>query len=147
MTDRRFGGSRFIALKKLLQYLLCLTAALHLAGGHWGVLQMVAWAQMLRSYTEQKGLVEGVKETFDGDHPCPLCRHITEARQKEEKQTPAAPLKNRDQLTKWFSAAPETGVPAQNWSHASSRAVFAPPVQSPAQWAACPPGPPPRAAA
>jgi len=131
-------------LKKFLQSLIYIVTALHLAGGHWGLLQVVAWAEMLRSYTQEKGIVQGMKETFDGEHPCPMCCRLAEAREKEEKQAPAPPLKDSEKLIKWFSTCPETGVLAQRWSHGCEKADFAPPSQSGAQWSVRPPSPPPR---
>jgi len=62
-----------------------------LAGGHWGVLQTMAWAGMLVTYTQADGsLLSGVRKTFDGEHPCSMCDSIKEARQKE-RQVPAVP--------------------------------------------------------
>jgi hypothetical protein len=121
-------------------------AAVHLTGGHWGVLQVVAWANMLRTYTQEKGLVEGVKDTFDGEHPCPLCHHIEKAQQEEQKQIPV-PTKELEKLVKWFGAAPETGEVALTWSHQMERRVFSAPSQLRSQWSGRPPYPPPRARA
>lgn len=120
--------------------------ALHLVGGHWAMLQVVAWAGMLRSYTQEKGLIEGVRETFDGEHPCPMCCHLAEAREKEERQTPAVPIKNLEKLVKWFSLAPESGPLAEQWSRDDGKPDFVPPSQSRAQWSGRPPSPPPRTA-
>lgn len=54
------------------------------AGGHWGAMQTVAWAGMLWSYTQAEGsLLSGVKKTFDGDHPCKMCKSIKAAKEKE----------------------------------------------------------------
>ena len=134
-------------LKKCFQFLLCAVASVHLIGGQWGVLQVVAWSKMLRSYTQEKGLVEGVKDTFDGDHPCPLCHHIEKAQQEEQKQNPV-PVKELEKLVKWFSAAPgQTGELALKWSHETARQVFSAPPQSQGQWSGRPPFPPPRAQA
>lgn len=122
-------------------------ASVHLIGGHWGVLQVVAWTKMLRAYTQEKGLVEGVKETFDGAHPCPMCHHIEKAQQEEQKQNPV-PTKELEKLVKWFGAAPEeTGELALKWSHETARQVFSTPSQSQSQWSGRPPFPPPRAQA
>ena len=55
-----------------------------MAGGHWGALQTVAWTGMLWSYTQKDGsLLSGVKKTFDGEHPCPMCKSIKVAKEKE----------------------------------------------------------------
>ena len=118
-------------------------AAVHLIGGHWGVLQVVAWANMLRTYTQEKGLVEGVKDTFDGEQPCPLCQHIDKGRQEEQKQNPV-PSKELEKLVKWFSTLPKSGEVPLAWSHETGRQVFAPQPQSAGQWSGKPPYPPPR---
>lgn len=74
---------------------LALAAAFYLAGGHWATLQAVAWSGMLVKYSSTSGLWVGLQQTFDGDHPCPLCLAIRRAQQN--RQAP-------DQLT---STAPE----------------------------------------
>ncbi len=56
------------------------------AGGHWVVLQTVAWAEMIGTYSAQEGsLLAGVEKTFSGKAPCEKCLKIEEGRQKEEK--------------------------------------------------------------
>lgn len=67
--------------------LLCL-AMFSIAGGHWAVLQTVAWAQMVATYSQEVSLAEAVEKTFSGEAPCSMCKSIAEGRQKEE-QTPA----------------------------------------------------------
>lgn len=57
-------------------------------GGHWAVLQTVAWAGMIVEYTRSYGLESGVEKTFDGDHPCHMCVKVEKGRVQEEKQTP-----------------------------------------------------------
>lgn len=53
------------------------------------LLQQVAWINMLVSYTQERGLKRGVIETFDGNHPCKLCRKAAELRQQEQPQDPS----------------------------------------------------------
>jgi len=69
-------------------------AVFMVAGGHWAVLQGVAWTQMLWSYSKDAGSIsEGLKKTFSGKYPCPLCKKVEEGRKQENKQpatTPAA---------------------------------------------------------
>lgn len=55
----------------------------HLIGGPLVILQLVAWAGMLVSYSMEDGLAEGVKDTFSGERPCALCRCIDSAEEKE----------------------------------------------------------------
>ena len=75
-------------LSKLLRIvglpLICM-AFFSLAGGHWLVLQAVAWAQMLRDYSQSAPIAEAIERTFSGNYPCTMCVRITEEQQKEEK--------------------------------------------------------------
>ena len=48
------------------------------------LVQEVAWAKMLVTYTQERGLKRGVIETFDGKHPCDLCNKAAEMRQQEQ---------------------------------------------------------------
>lgn len=61
------------------------SAALFLvSGGHWATLQAVAWTGMLWNYSQEDGSVlAGAKKTFDGEHPCPMCKSIKAAKDKE----------------------------------------------------------------
>ena len=57
-----------------------------IAGGHWAVLQTVAWAGMLHDYTQRTGSVAvAFEQTFDGEHPCGFCLQIAAAKQQETK--------------------------------------------------------------
>ncbi len=75
--------------------LLCAALAMFsIAGGHWAVVQSVAWAGMLAEYTQESGSVlTAIGQTFDGEHPCALCREIVVAkshdRSRSESSAPA----------------------------------------------------------
>ena len=60
-------------------------ALLAATGGHWMVLQSVAWSAMLVQYSRNANLVSAVEQTFDGKHPCPLCKKIAQGRHDEKK--------------------------------------------------------------
>jgi hypothetical protein len=61
-------------------------ALFFIIGGHWGVLQTVAWANMIWTYSTKDGSVlAGAKKTFDGEHPCNMCDSIKEAKKQEKK--------------------------------------------------------------
>jgi hypothetical protein len=62
--------------------LICL-ALFALAGGHWALLQAIAWAQMLRDYSRNAPISEAIAKTFGGRYPCGMCTKISEERQKE----------------------------------------------------------------
>ena len=74
------------AVLRRLGLLFAALALFSIAGGHWAVLQTVAWAGMLRDYTLKTGSVAAaVEQTFDGQHPCELCLQIAAAKQQEAK--------------------------------------------------------------
>ncbi|HTV75960.1 MAG TPA: hypothetical protein VMD57_03100 [Candidatus Baltobacteraceae bacterium] len=54
-------------------------------GAHWAVLQTVAWTAMLADNLCTHSVREAVTDTFDGQHPCPLCRAIAAGKQSEKK--------------------------------------------------------------
>jgi hypothetical protein len=58
---------------------------LHLCGGHWGVMQVIAWSKMIVDYSAQDGLIEGARKTFDGEHPCCMCKAIAEGKKQESQ--------------------------------------------------------------
>jgi hypothetical protein len=53
-------------------------ALLQILGGHWALLQTSAWLGMIVQYSQRAGLKAGLVQTFDGDHPCPVCKAIQE---------------------------------------------------------------------
>ena len=64
----------------------CLLAVLATLGGHWMALQSVAWVRMISQYSRQGSLASALCKTFDGRHPCDLCRSIQHGRQQEQKE-------------------------------------------------------------
>ena len=100
-------------------------ALFSIAGGHWAVLQTVAWAEMLRDYTQQTGSVAvAVEQTFDGAHPCGLCLQIASAKQEEAKaqngkQKPSSGQKIA-KAQKNDKALPLANNPPPAWAAATS---------------------------
>ena len=62
-------------------------------GGHWVVLQSVAWTNMLAENLHEGSVTEAFEKTFDGQHPCRLCKAIKEGKTCEKKSELPAPLK------------------------------------------------------
>jgi len=54
-------------------------------GAHWALLQTVAWTTMLADNLCTQSVTEAVAQTFDGDHPCPLCKAIAAGKKSENK--------------------------------------------------------------
>jgi hypothetical protein len=52
---------------------------------HWALLQTVAWTTMLANNLQSRSLHDAVTMTFDGQHPCPLCKAIAAAKKSEQK--------------------------------------------------------------
>jgi hypothetical protein len=65
---------------------LAMALALFVAiGGPLALLQGVAWATMIRDYSRTGSVTAAVEKTFDGKHPCALCKKIAAQRSHEEK--------------------------------------------------------------
>lgn len=107
-------------------------------------MQVVAWAQMLRDYSAQKGVLAGVMETFDGEHPCKMCVKIAEAKQEEERRHPSPLDRSESASFKWLAplVAVEVSGPVRN--EVNLVIGFAEPVPFGSQWTTRPPVPPPR---
>lgn len=69
------------ALKAITVLVLVLTLGLH-----WALLQTMAWTGMIISYSRDASLSEAVSKTFDGQHPCCMCKAIKQARAEEKQQ-------------------------------------------------------------
>jgi hypothetical protein len=54
-------------------------------GLHWVALQSLAWTSMLADNLCRDSLVTAVTHTFDGRHPCPLCKAIADGKKSEKK--------------------------------------------------------------
>jgi hypothetical protein len=71
--------------------LIVVLALLASVGGHWVLLQSVAWTRMIIERTHTDSFATAVQTTLDGEHPCDLCKRISEGKQNE-KQPDKSPL-------------------------------------------------------
>jgi hypothetical protein len=85
--------------------LLLIIALLVATDAQWLVLQSVAWAGMIVSYSEKAPLKLALAETFDGKHPCPLCKAIAAGKKSEKKNEFTLQLKKLE-----FPPAPENFI-------------------------------------
>jgi hypothetical protein len=69
------------------RWLVVLALTLSL-GAHWALLQSVAWVGMMAAYSRDGFIAEALSKTFDGQHPCCLCKMIQQGRAAEKKQEP-----------------------------------------------------------
>jgi hypothetical protein len=70
---------------KRLGKIFLVLALVALLGAHWTLLQSVAWTTMLADNLCTQTVKEAVTETFDGNHPCDLCKAIAAGKQSEKK--------------------------------------------------------------
>jgi hypothetical protein len=106
-------------------------------GGHWFALQSFAWVRMAVDFAQIDPLAVALKKTFDGKHPCRICKTVREGRKSEQKQ---ATLKVETRLDFLFDReAVQSPVPPT----ASHHTVF---IASHFSRTDSPPTPPPRRA-
>lgn len=68
--------------------LLCWTLLLVIAGGHWGMLQLVAWTSMVIDFSREAPVATAVSMTFDGHNPCLLCKTVERGLADDGSVTP-----------------------------------------------------------
>src|SRR5947207_12000412 len=77
--------SLFAMPSGLLKWLTVVTLTFAL-GGHWAILQSVAWVTMVAGYSQADPFKEALVKTFDGRHPCPICKFVAQGKKSEQKQ-------------------------------------------------------------
>ncbi len=75
---------------------LMIVAVLSATGTHWLALQSVAWTAMLAQNLQTSSLQNALEHTFDGRHPCCLCKEIAKSKQSEKKSDAQVELKKLD---------------------------------------------------
>ncbi len=67
-------------------------------GTPWIFLQSAAWVNMLVKFSRTTSFAQAVTLTFDGKHPCRLCRLVKEgqAREREQKSQAIQPLQKME---------------------------------------------------
>ncbi|MBM3879928.1 MAG: hypothetical protein FJ387_09450 [Verrucomicrobia bacterium] len=118
----------------------CLLAICLATGGHWLVLQSVAWGRMLAIYARQDSFGVALAKTFDGKHPCAMCQAVERGRQEEEER---APTLSSERLPELFYERRSAAVP---WPALAREEPAPGDFRPPASFHEPPPKPPPRAA-
>ena len=67
-------------------------------GLHWAVLQSAAWAGMILRYSQTESLAVAFQKTFDGGHPCALCKKVSNGLKTEDRKSSAQPSKIKMEL-------------------------------------------------
>ena len=68
-----------------LGHFLLIFALLAATGGHWAVLQTVAWTNMLAINLRASSFEQALTKTFDGRNPCAICKQISAGKKSEKK--------------------------------------------------------------
>ncbi len=123
-------------LLRLSRFLIVIALAGSI-GLHWTLLQPVAWVGMIVSYSQDAPLAEALAKTFDGKHPCFLCKQIARGRQSEKKsdlQIRGKKLEFLDSRADFVFSAPAAFrlLPACNGSYVGQSET--PPVPPPRQF-------------
>lgn len=120
--------------------LLC---CLQLCGGHYGTFQVVAWARMLVDYSQKDGLLEGAVKTFDGEHPCEMCKCIEKAKKSDSEKPENRSIVAAKLLPQWFIAP--AGIFLETPRFQQTVVISTPWTERCAEsFGASPPVPPPR---
>jgi hypothetical protein len=69
-------------LKRLSRIALVLSLVC-VVGGHWAVLQSLAWLGMTVTFSRTDRLDVAIEKTFGGQHPCNLCHFVAEGKKSE----------------------------------------------------------------
>lgn len=103
-------------------------------GLHWALCQAVAWASMVATYSQEASLTEAIAKTFDGKHPCPLCKHISKSKRAEKTTDSTLDLKKLEfpyATVVFFFNGPSIFWEMGDASGASPALTHAPPVPPP----------------
>lgn len=105
-------------------------------GLHWALLQTVAWTGMIIAYSQDAPLLTAVSNTFDGQHPCPMCKAIKQGRaeerqQSQQKSDSTVKLEFPLATESWSLIAPEFAAEASPFIPQLSSASFEPPTPPP----------------
>jgi hypothetical protein len=72
-------------------------------GLHWAALQSAAWMGMIIKYSHDGSFSEAIEKTFDGQHPCKLCKLVNAGKKAEKKSESKDSLKKLDLVSPNFA--------------------------------------------
>jgi hypothetical protein len=122
-------------VKNCVSQILCFAVVCQLLGGHWAILQTAAWVGMVIEYSANDGLQVGLSKTFDGAHPCELCKTIAKNKGTEKKH--AAPFESGKLIVVSHAQASVLYHPTQFWR-------LQPSEEAARSFSRTPPVPPPK---
>jgi hypothetical protein len=108
----RLPATLSVRLKKFSELLFVLLGCLHLAGGPHSIVQIYAWTTMLVNYSQEDGLLQGVKDTFSGEKPCALCCKLKSSEKRETDHPVDVPTKLSIKPTEQLMRTTDVVVPS-----------------------------------
>ncbi len=91
-------------------HVLLILALLGATGGHWAVLQTIAWADMLAKNLQTESVSDAITKTFDGQNPCKMCKQISAGKTAEKQSELPLQIKKLEFVTErpvFVFAAPQ----------------------------------------
>ena len=92
-------------IKRLGRFAIVLALVLAV-GGHWAVLQSVAWVGMTIEFSRVNPLDKAIEKTLDGQHPCNLCHFVAEGKKSEREKEMVKPATKLDLICTVLFALP-----------------------------------------
>jgi hypothetical protein len=83
--NQRVAMGTSVVLPRLGKWLVVFALVVS-TGGHWFALQSIAWVTMTVNFAQTDPLDVALKKTFDGQHPCRICKTVEQGRKSEQKQ-------------------------------------------------------------
>jgi hypothetical protein len=77
--------ARLISVVRGLARAVVICALCCAIGVQWVALQSIAWTAMIVDYSKRGSLCEAIAHTFDGAHPCSLCRIVERGKTTDKK--------------------------------------------------------------
>jgi hypothetical protein len=85
-----------VSVSRKFGQLLMIFAILMATGTHWLAFQSFAWTTMLAENLHTSSWQRAIQRTFDGKHPCCLCKQIAKDKQSEKKSDAQLEVKKPD---------------------------------------------------
>jgi hypothetical protein len=85
LTASRYGEKLMRVRSRIAKSFIAVLLIVSI-GGHWVFLQSVAWVSMVIDYSKDAPISVAVSKTFDGKHPCKLCKIVRHGQETEKKQ-------------------------------------------------------------
>jgi len=113
---------------------LIVCALVFAIGAHWTLLQSIAWLGMAVSYSHNSTLKEALVKTFDGKHPCTLCKVVQQGKSAQQKQDAQKQIAKLDLILDARPATIFCLVPKAFQAHGIAFPIFrndSPPIPPP----------------